>query len=139
MKKIKYIITLLSFGFVLLSPAFASADSNNQIFGACNQTSGTQANSSVCKTQTPTQNPVVHTINTVANIIALLAGILAVIMIMISGFKYITGGGVASGQRAGDPNSIKSAKETLVASIVGLVIVVLAWAITIFITNNVIH
>jgi hypothetical protein len=101
--------------------------------GVC---AGQAANSPTCRQasdQTKNGNdPVVDTINTAANIIALVAGIGAVIMIIISGFKFTTAGGAAPGQRAGDPNAIKSARATLVASITGLV--ALAFTITIFIT-----
>jgi hypothetical protein len=77
-------------------------------------------------------------IQAAANIIALITGIAAVIMIIISGIRFITAGGTTPGQRSGDPNAIKSAQATLTAAIVGLVIVALAWTITRFITDNLI-
>lgn len=59
-------------------------------------------------------------------ILGLLA-LIAVIMILIGGFKWMTAGG--------NEEKIESAKKLLTAAIIGLVIVLLAWAITIFAIN----
>lgn len=57
-------------------------------------------------------------ITTIVNILSLLVGVTAVIMIVWSGFKYITSGG--------DSGKVTSAKNALVYALVGLVIVALA-------------
>jgi hypothetical protein len=75
---------------------------------------------------TGTQN----VIQVAANIIAVITGVAAIIVIIISGIRFITSGG--SGETA------KSARQSLTAAIVGLVIVALAWTITRFITDNLI-
>lgn len=64
----------------------------------------------------------------VANLIAVVVGIASVIMIIISGFKYITS--------SGDPSNIKSAKDTLMFAIVGIVITVSARAIVLFVLSR---
>lgn len=81
-------------------------------------------------------NPTVDIINSAATVIAVLAGVVAVIMIVVSGFKFATAGGAAPGQRSGDPNRIKNARATLMYSIIGLVVVALAWTLTRFITER---
>jgi hypothetical protein len=53
-----------------------------------------------------------------------LLGLVAVIMILIGGFKWMTAGG--------NEEKIESAKKLLTSAIIGLVIVLLAWAIVIF-------
>lgn len=53
-----------------------------------------------------------------------LLGLIAVIMILIGGFKWMTAGG--------NEEKIEAAKKLLTAAIIGLVIVLLAWAIVIF-------
>lgn len=53
--------------------------------------------------------------NVVVNIISLIAGIMAVIMIMVSGFRYITSGG--------DSNKVSAAKHALIYALIGLAIV----------------
>jgi hypothetical protein len=77
-------------------------------------------------------------IQVAANIIAIITGIAAVIMIIISGIKFMTAGGTTPGQRSGDTNAVKSAQATLTAAVIGLIIVALAWTITRFITDNLI-
>lgn len=57
-------------------------------------------------------------INTIVDIISIIVGIAAVIMIIISGFKYITS--------SGDSGKIASAKTTLIYALVGVAIVALA-------------
>lgn len=51
-------------------------------------------------------------------------GLIAVIMILIGGFKWMTAGG--------NEEKIESAKKLLTSAIIGLVIVLLAWAIVLF-------
>lgn len=61
----------------------------------------------------------------VLTILSVIAGVAAVIMVIISGFKYITSGG--------DAGKVGSAKTTLVYAIVGLVIVALAQVLVQFV------
>lgn len=53
-----------------------------------------------------------------------LLGLIAVIMILVGGFRWMTAGG--------NEEKVESAKKLLTAAIIGLVIVLLAWAIVIF-------
>jgi hypothetical protein len=61
-------------------------------------------------------------------ILSWIAGIAAVIMIVVSGLKYITSGG--------DSGSIASAKQSLIYAIVGIAIVALAQSLVIFVTGR---
>ena len=61
------------------------------------------------------------TIRTVINIMLFVIGILAVIMIIFSGIRYV----ISRGKDA----EIKAAKDTLMYSIVGLVVAIIAFAI----------
>lgn len=78
--------------------------------------------SSLCQGQgDSSQNPLTGTkglIRGIANIIAFVAGLGAIITIIVGGLKYITAGG--------DANKAKSARDTIVAALVGLVIIALA-------------
>ena len=60
-------------------------------------------------------------IKTVVNILLWAVGILSVIMIIFSGFLYITS--------SGDASKTKSAQSTLIYSVVGLIVAIMAWAI----------
>lgn len=61
-------------------------------------------------------------------LLLIVVGFLAVIFIIFSGFKYVTS--------AGDSAKIKQAKDTLVYSIIGLVVALLAFAIVQFVTKQ---
>ena len=64
-------------------------------------------------------------ISLILNTVYVVIGIVAVIMIILGGVNYATS--------QGDPAKIKKAKDTILYGIVGLVIVLLAFAITAFV------
>lgn len=67
----------------------------------------------------------------IVQILSIIGGIVAVIMILISGFKYITSNG--------DSNKIASAKTTLIYALVGIAVIALAQVLvnlTIGVANN---
>ncbi|MBI4426135.1 MAG: hypothetical protein HY567_01015, partial [Candidatus Kerfeldbacteria bacterium] len=69
--------------------------------------------------------------NTVINIISWVLGILAlvaVVMIIIGGFQWLTA--------AGNEEKIEKAKKVISAAVIGLIIVLLAWAIVIFVAGT---
>lgn len=67
-------------------------------------------------------------IKTVVNILLWAVGILSVIMIIFSGFRYITS--------AGDASKTKSAQSTLTYSVVGLIVAIMAYAIVNMVINR---
>jgi hypothetical protein len=94
---------------------FASIDSSKQevcqgagIGKACNGASGLNG-----------------VVNSILNLLSVIVGVAAVIMIIISGFRYITSGG--------DASKVGGAKSALIYAIVGLVIVALAQVIVHFV------
>jgi len=69
--------------------------------------------------------------DTVVNIIQWVLGILAlvaVVMIIIGGFQWMTA--------AGNEEKIEKAKKVISAAVIGLIIVLLAWAIVIFVAGT---
>lgn len=64
----------------------------------------------------------------IASFVAVLVGIASVIMIIIGGFKYVTS--------SGDPSNIKSAKDTILFAIVGILVAVTAQSIVLFVLSN---
>ena len=60
-------------------------------------------------------------VKTVVNVLLWAVGILSVIMIIFSGFRYITS--------AGDASKTKSAQSALTYSVVGLIVAIMAYAI----------
>jgi len=55
-------------------------------------------------------------------------GLIAVIMILIGGFQWMTAGG--------NEEKVASAKKVISAAVIGLIIVLLAWAIVIFVVSQ---
>lgn len=68
------------------------------------------------------------TINSVINLFSLVVGAASVIMIIYGGFKYITSGG--------SDDATKSAKNTILYALVGLIIVLLAQTIVKFVFSK---
>ena len=67
-------------------------------------------------------------ITTIINVMLFIAGALAVIMIIYGGIRYITA--------HGDEKQVKVAKDTIVYSVTGLIIAILAYALVTFIFNT---
>lgn len=66
-------------------------------------------------------------IKNVVNVLLFILGAIAVIMIIIGGIRYTTSNG--------DASNIKSAKDTILYAVVGLVVAILAYAIVNFVVD----
>jgi uncharacterized membrane protein YuzA (DUF378 family) len=121
MKKIKdriraYVLItaiLSTFGVQVIAPAAvfacgsATGSSQQQVLSGVDET-GTDCNGS----------QVTKTLNVAVTILSIIIGVASIIMILVSGFKYITS--------SGDSNKVSSAKTTLTYALVGLAIAALA-------------
>jgi hypothetical protein len=127
MKRIKLLLAALTLLFAgwssLALPAAVHAATPKQT--VCTTIGG----GSDCTTQ-PTNGVKLNNIVTaVIRILSGLIGVIAVIMVMYSGFKYITA--------AGDSSKAASAKSTLVYAIIGLVIAFMAQLIVKFVLDKI--
>lgn len=113
------LVLLMTVAMPLALPA-ANAGAVN-LFPTC---TGGNAGSKVCQS---TGDDVGTLIQTVVNILLYVLGAIAVIMIIVGGIRYTTSNGEAS--------NIKSAKDTILYSVVGLVVAMLAWAIVNFVVG----
>ena len=68
-------------------------------------------------------------VTTAINTVIFIIGALSVIMIIIGGLRYVLSGG--------DPAGLKGAKDTILYSIIGLIIALLSFGIVSFIINSV--
>lgn len=68
-------------------------------------------------------------VKNIVNVVLWVVGILSVIMLIWGGIRYITS--------AGDSNKVTSAKNTIMYAVIGLVISILAFAITNFVINQI--
>lgn len=67
-------------------------------------------------------------IKTIVNVLLFLIGAVSVIMIIIGGIKYTVSNG--------DSTAVKSAKDTILYSIIGLVVAIMAYAIVSFVISR---
>jgi hypothetical protein len=86
--------------------------------GDCNRTDLENSSSSLSTTLT-----------NIVNVLSVIIGVGAVIMLIISGLRYVTS--------AGDSGQITSAKHTFIYALVGLIIVALAQSLVKFVINRV--
>lgn len=112
-------LSLLTAGLFVGTPALAASDLFQGV--DCSKAPG----SAVCTdSKSSSSNPLTGNggiIIKVANIISIIAGVAAVIVIIVSGLKFITAGGEAS--------QIATARSSLIGAIIGLVVIVLARSI----------
>lgn len=112
----------LAVGAVMLSPApNVLADSASDVCEGVNAAAG----GSGCTDGGSDLNNIIEVL---INLFSVIIGIIAVVMIMVSGFKYITANG--------DSGNINSAKSTLIYAIIGLVIVAMAQFIARFVLDK---
>ena len=78
--------------------------------------------------QTDAATNLTKVVKLVVNVLSVLVGVVAVIMIIWGGLKYITSGG--------DANNVKTAKNTILYALIGLVIVALAQFIVKFVLTK---
>lgn len=93
------------------------------VFDTCSQ--GGNSGTAVCRA-----SGTANAQNIVSNIISLLLwiiGVVSVIMIVIGGFKYVTS--------SGDSNKIQSAKNTILYSIIGLVVAIVGQGVVLYVVN----
>ena len=77
--------------------------------------------------QSSPEDMVVSVINWILGILALVA----VVMILVGGFKWMTAGG--------NEEKVEGAKKLLIAAIIGLVIILAAWGISVYAINNLLN
>ena len=100
---------------------------NTEIAGAINSEITSGMNATSAGTSTPTNANVV--IKNVTNTMFFIIGAVSVIMLIYGGIRYTTSGGNA--------NSVTAAKNTIMYSIIGLVVAILAFAVVQFVVIQV--
>ena len=127
-KKLKNIlIGTLTVAVMVFGVSIIYQTGNTEIVGAINSEITSGMNATSAGTSTPTDANVV--IKNVTNIMFFIIGAVSVIMLIYGGIRYTTSGG--------NTNSVTAAKNTVIYSIVGLVISIFAYAIVNFIVTNV--
>ena len=127
-KLITPVLILIGLTAFLAVPTLVSADIQNSLCGAAQTQTVDNTGTENCKATSGSEDRFQEILANIINIFSLVVGVVAVIMIIFGGFKYITSGG--------NQESIKSAKQTLVYALVGLIIVALAQAIVRFVLHK---
>lgn len=110
---------------MFLLPASVEAYS---FFGdACSQP-GAKDSPACSGTGVAGSNPIVETLNKVTALISILSGIAAVILLIIAGFMFVTANG--------ESGKVEEAKKTVIYTVVGLFVVILARAIIGFVISR---
>ena len=116
---LKNIICGLALSTVLVAAPVAVESASAQVQDGLNMTKTAD-----------TQNTSVNTlIRNVINILLWAIGIVSVIMIIIGGFRYVTSNG--------DSSQVTAAKNTIMYSVIGLIIAIFAYAIVNFVVFRV--
>ncbi len=92
---------------------------------ACN---GQNSQSTICRQTRNADSNTKKFIKTVTNILLFAVGIISVIMIIVGGLKYTVSNG--------DSSQVTSAKNTILYSVVGLIVAILAYAIVGFVVET---
>lgn len=127
--------SLLSFTLLFLSVFLVGSVSAqfNPLDESCNniQDSTQRADSELCNEAQVEDNPITGTegvILLVANVLAIISGVIAVIIMIVAGITMMTS--------SGDAQKIKNSRNAIIYAIVGIVVVVLARSVVIFVINQ---
>lgn len=133
-KKLKLMILSLSYVFALampslvVAPALAATDIQGNLCKGSNLDLSSTPDSCSNSNITGSGKTITDLIRQIINILSVIIGAIAVVMIIVGGFRYVTS--------AGNPESTKSARNTILYAIVGLIIVALAQVIVHFVLNS---
>ncbi len=119
MKKIKLaIITIfVALGAIVLTPALSYAAPVDDIQSGVTSVNGGDDGGSL-----------ESNLGIIVNILLYILGAIAVIMIVIGGIRYATSNG--------DSSAIKGAKDTILYSVIGLIVAIMAYAIVNFVLTS---
>jgi hypothetical protein len=124
MKKIKQLVlVVLGVAGISSSALLAPTVGAINVFDQC----AANAESAVCKAQA-TDGTGTSMIGDVIDLLLYILGIISVIMIVIGGIRYATSNG--------DPGSTKSAKDTVLYAVIGLIVAILAFSIVNFVLGS---
>lgn len=114
------LMVVLGIGVIIASPAGAI-----NVFEQCDGASNNK-DTSVCKAQN--EDDVDSLVQIGIGILSFIIGIISVIMIIVGGIRYVVSNGEAA--------KVKSAKDTILYAIVGLVVSLLAYVIVNFVVGQ---
>lgn len=127
MKRIRSLLLAIALMACFIVPALPAQAATDPFQAACT-TGGSSASPACGNTGADPLTGSNGTLTKVTRLIAYIAGIVAIIVIIVAGIMYVTSGG--------DPSKASEAKNAIIYSLVGVVIVVVAQGIIIFVINR---
>ncbi len=126
MKKFSLYLAILT-ALLIPSLGLASQASAVNLFSPCKKLPGS---ATVCQeTKSVNTNPIITVIKDAMEVIAFVTGAAAIILVVVSGIRFIVSGG--------DANAVAGAKNTLIYALVGVAVTALAQSIIVFILDKV--
>lgn len=119
LQKLKFAAIALGVTGVLVGAPAVSFAAPVDVLDKCD------SQSKVCADRDDPKNTLPELLKSIINLLLMVIGIISVIMIIIGGFRYTTSGG--------DAGQTKSARDTIIYAVVGLVIAVMSFAIVNFV------
>lgn len=124
LRKVHLIIVAVLTGMILFIPSMALASPAQEAI--CQGAGGTwNGGTGTCTAPGPNAPSIVIK---AVRLFSVVIGVIAVVMVMISGVKYMTS--------QGDANAVASAKNTLLYALVGIVVAALAQGIVKYVLNR---
>lgn len=118
-------LTRLLVGALIFSPLKTLADTSSSL---CSGAGGT-LNGGSCDTPGKNLAGTGGFVGSITNTLITIAGAITVIVIVIGGIRYITS--------TGDATRVKQAKDTILYGVIGLVVVIMAYAIVNFVIGRI--
>lgn len=117
-KTITYLMMLIT--FIAFTP---------QTYALSISTCPAQSSSTACTDKTASgNNPIISALKVVLNVLSFVAGIIAVITLIIAGLRMVVGGG--------NMDQYNSARNNILYSVIGIVVVVMSQTIVIFVLDK---
>lgn len=123
-------LTLLFISLCMPAMLFFGSASAANIFQTCSgQASSTDVCQSVQAQNKAGGDPIISILKTVLDVVSYVAGVAAVILTIVGAIRFITSGG--------GPDSVKSARQTLIYVAVGIFIIAVAQTLVVFVLDRV--
>jgi hypothetical protein len=131
--KLKYLFNKTALSLVVIFGSLFAASTAYAVTAIPACSNGTLSNTSVCqdvsKGHSSSKDPVINIIKAALVFISYVAGVAAVILIIISGIRFITAGG--------NPDKVSQARSTLTYALIGIFIVLVGQGIVAFVLDKV--
>ncbi len=130
MRKFSQLICLIAFLLVPLLVGLSSSAGAVDVFGACSNSNVNGGSATdVCNSRGDgTTNPFITFIKVAITIMAIIIGVAAVIVIIVSGLTFVTGGS--------DPQAVARARSGIIYALVGLAIAGIAETLVRFVLEK---